>query len=490
MLKEISMASSLPKILEYFNKINAIPRCSTKEARLAAWLNDWALERRLAVRRDSAGNLVIYVPASKGYESCPAVILQGHMDMVCEKTPASLHNFDVDPIISQRDGHWLTAEGTTLGADNGIAIAYALALAEKGHLSHPPLELLFTVDEESGLNGAMTLDTRMISGRTFINLDSEKEGVFTIGCAGGKDFELTLNFEQFSLPDHWKVMRLNVGGLMGGHSGIDIHHPRGNANKIMARILSVIRQNNTFRLIDLRGGSRHNAIPRDAESVIALENKDFTAISHDLESIAAAIREEYQEHEPNIRISGLPVENTGKNNERKALSRADTDRVIDMVLALPHGVAGLSSSLAGTVETSSNLATVRYADGKLAILNSQRSAMMPKLDEISRRVLAVSRLVGADHRTTACYPAWAPDPESLLLERSIKVYQDLFHKSPVVQVIHAGLECAIIGAKIDNMDMISLGPTIENPHSPSERLYLPSVENIWTFLVALLEDMK
>lgn len=484
------MTFNIQTVIDYFNKINSIPRCSTNEDRLAQWLSDWARDRQLQVRRDAAANLVVSVPASKGYETSPTVILQGHMDMVCEKTPESPHNFDEDPIISKQDGDWLIAEGTTLGADNGIAIAYALALAEDQNLSHPPLELLFTVDEESGLNGAKDLDTNMVSGRILINLDSEDEGVFTVGCAGGQDFELETMLELSDLPSQWPTLRLTIGGLRGGHSGIDIHQPRGNANKILAQLLFTLRQKVDFRLIDIRGGSRHNAIPRDAEASIGIESGNIDAVIRCLEPIMEVIREECRELEPEVLISYRMIDHNGRNNDGHALSQADTDRVIDLMLALPHGVAGMSAAFDGTVETSSNLATVRFSNGKLTILNSQRSTLMPKLEEICRRVLAISRLAGAGHRSTAHYPPWTPDPDSAILKRSQNVYRDLFNKPPIVQVIHAGLECAIIGDYIKGMDMISFGPTIENPHSPSERLYLPSVEKVWRFLVALLEDMK
>jgi dipeptidase D len=243
-------------------------------------------------------------------------------------------------------------------------------------------------------------------------------------------------------------------------------------------------------LIDIHGGSRHNAIPRDAEASIGIESGNIDATTRDLEPIIEAIREEYRALEPNLLISYTTIKNNDNNNDRVVLSKADTDRVIDLMLALPHGVAGMSASFDGTVETSSNLATVNFSNGKLTILNSQRGTLMPKLEEICRRVLAISRLAGTGHRTTAYYPPWTPDPDSAILKQSQNVYHDLFNTPPIVQVIHAGLECAIIGDNIKSMDMISFGPTIENPHSPSERLYLPSVEKVGTFLVALLEDMK
>jgi dipeptidase D len=480
------MMSESTRAIEYFNNINMFPRCSHNEAKLAQWLWDWAEQRHFSVRKDAVGNLVIRIPASGGYEEAATVILQGHMDMVCEKTPQSDHDFTVDPIIPKVQGDWLTAEGTTLGADNGIAIAYALALAENPHLAHPPLELLFTVDEESGLNGAKGLDASLLSGKILINLDSEDEGIFTIGCAGGQDYELTLNHSLLPLPSHWVSFHLIIGGLRGGHSGIDIHQPRGNANKLLAHFLAALR--NVFRLslIDIKGGSRHNAIPRDAEAWFVVDSQTVGAAEDILTSVANAVSKDFAANEPDLKISWESADPVS----HQAISPADSTRMVDLLLALPHGVAGLSQAFGSMVETSCNLATVRCKDGQLTVLSSQRSSVMSHLDEINQRVLAVARLVGAAARGTTGYPPWTPNPGSLLLARSQKVYRTLFGKDPIVQSIHAGLECAIIGDRVAGMDMISFGPTIENPHSPFERLYLPSVEKVWRFLVALLKDMR
>ena len=408
------------------------------------------------------------------------------MDMVCEKTPSSNHDFTKDPIIAQRQGDWLIADGTTLGADNGIAIAMAMALVDDSDIRHPPLELLFTVDEESGLNGAKGLDPGMVHGRIMINLDSEDEGVFTVGCAGGHDLELMWRPEITAIPDHWVALRLDLGGLKGGHSGIDIHRNRGNANKLLARALDELRRTKAFRLVSIDGGSRHNAIPRDAAAVIVLDSQDETALQREFSKVAQKLRETEMAAEPGVTLTLTPGEAL---DSIVALTAADTERLIDLLLALPHGVISVSRAFAGEIQTSCNLATVRLVEGKVCILSSQRSSTRAGLEAVTRQVLAVAGLVGAENRSTTAYPPWMPDAASPLLSRAQRVYRRLFGKDPVVQVIHAGLECAIIGDVAPGMDMISLGPTIENPHSPSERLNLPSVDKVWSFLVALLEDM-
>ena len=480
------MSPSTYKILDYFNKINAIPRCSNNEAGLARWLRDWAGQHRLATRTDSAGNIAITVPATPGYETSSGVVLQGHMDMVCEKTPDSMHDFSKDPIRSVVDGDWLKAEGTTLGADNGIAIAYALALAEDEHAAHPLVELLFTIDEESGLNGAKMLGTDLIQSKVLINLDSEDEGVFTIGCAGGTDIEITLSLSPLPLPADWQILEIRIGGFMGGHSGIDIHKQRGNANKILARTLTALRRSFPIRLARIKGGSRHNAIPRDAVALVACEPSDVAAAETIIAGLQTIVRQEYTtvESDPFIAAERL------QSGPDTALSADDSDRVVRLLSVLPHGVAGMSTAFADTVETSSNLATVTLDTGIVTILNSQRSACVTRLDDINAAVFAAAGLVGAETRKTNSYPPWSPDTHSQLLASSREVYHRLFDIDPVIQVIHAGLECAIIGNLYDGMDMISVGPTIRNPHSPSECLYIPSVEKVWTFLVALLKSMK
>lgn len=482
------MIGSTDRILEHFEQINAFPRCSKNEARLCQWLQQWAQDRHLAYRCDAAGNLVVRVPASPGYDGAPIVVLQGHLDMVCEKTPESQHDFTKDPIVSRREGEWLTADGTTLGADNGIAVAYMLALAEASDVDHPDLELLFTVDEETGLNGAKSLLPDFIQGRLLINLDSEDEGIFTIGCAGGVDTHLILDGELAAIPDDSAVYKIVVGGLKGGHSGIDIHKHRGNANKILARTLALIRSQSAMGLVMMSGGSRKNAIPRDAQALVWVESAREAQIDQALRQMEAIIRSELASAGETFFIESYPVD--APAGGRQALSQRDTDRALQVLLALPDEVARMSANMDGLVETSSNLATLEMVGGKLCIVSSQRSSIMSRLDEITATIHSIGRLAGAHMQDKEAYPAWQPAMDSELLKSCKSVYQRLYNCDPVIQVIHAGLECAIIGGIYPNMDMISLGPTLRNAHSPDERLHIPSITRVWDFLVQLLACIK
>jgi dipeptidase D len=473
-------------ILDRFEQVNAIPRCSTNEAELCQWLVSWAEHRNLAHECDQGGNLKVWLPASKGYESAPIVVLQAHMDMVCEKTPDSPHNFDKDPIVSHREGEWLTATDTTLGADNGIAIAYMLALAEHEGLEHPPIELLFTVDEETGLNGAKKLNPDFLKGRVLINLDSEDEGIFTVGCAGGIDTTITLPCEGERVPSNANCFhRVVVGGLKGGHSGIDIHKHRGNANRILARTLEQIQNAAPLKLISIQGGTLKNAIPRDAEALIWSEPVKGVDLVQTVTQIEQTLKKEYAISDNALFVK---LENVSDiKSDEKALTQKATDHIIQILLALPNGVSHMSPEMEGMVETSSNLATVSLTDEKLTILSSQRSASVSRLNEITAAVTSVAKLAGATAKNHDAYPPWQPMMDSRLLRRSKVTYQELYNQKPVIQVIHAGLECAVIGDLYPAMDMISFGPTIRNPHSPDERILVPTIKKVWDLLVALLK---
>jgi dipeptidase D len=479
------MKDPTERILSCFEALNEIPRCSKHESRLAQWLIHWAQKRNHVYQNDAIGNLVIRIPA-RGNSDGPTVVLQGHMDMVCERTPESGHDFSKDPIRSIRREDWLTADGTTLGADNGIAIAIALVMAEDTALVHPPLELLFTVDEESGLSGAQKMDPGLISGKILINLDSEDEGCFTIGCSGGIDTQISTDFQPQALIPPYSLARLVVGGLRGGHSGVDINKHRGNANRILGRILAAIRKEATFRLVSFTGGSQHNAIPRDADTMIAYHPENSAIINEACNRAKQLIKQEVAAEEKNFNLTFTEL----VAQEQTALAAEDTDRMIWLILALPNGVARMSAEMKDTVETSSNLATVALHEGKLRILCSHRSAISSRLDEITATTHAVADLAGFQAENISSYPAWPPHDDSLILKRSLKVYHKLFAEKAKIQVMHAGLECAILGSLCSDMDMISLGPTIRYPHSPEERLYIPSLERVWRFLTALLEDLS
>jgi len=483
------------KILERFERISSVPRGTKREQKISEWLQAWAKERSFSSKTDSAGNLVIYVPASAGMENTPTIILQGHMDMVCEKTPDSPHDFTRDPILMIRDGDWLHADRTTLGADNGIAIAIALALAEDKSTLHPPLELLFTVEEEIGIGGAGGLDPSLLSGKTMINLDTEDEGSFIVGCAGGKTTFITLPIaKKEPLPSGFVVLRLSIGGLQGGHSGVDIHKHRANANKILARALDRIVQNVPIRLIALKGGTARNAIAREAEVIFSCPKESSDPCRERLAVFEKEVRAEYAKSDAGLTLSlksavGAAL-SVSKGEKETALNPSDSMKVIRLLMALPHGVIYMSASVEGFVETSTNLAVLDMQEDGLHITTLQRGNVMSRLDEIDQRLEAIAHLAGAEIKFTEGYPAWQPNMDSPLLKKSVKVYESLFKQKPAVGIIHAGLECGVIGDRCGGLDMISFGPTIENAHSPDEKLYIPSVERVWNLLHILLRSFS
>ncbi len=478
------MPTPTDTVIDIFRQINAIPRCSKNEAAIGRWLGDWADRRGLDKTFDDAGNLVIRVPASKGFEQAPVIVLQGHTDMVCEKTPEADHDFARDPIKVIRDGDWLHAEGTTLGADNGIAIALALFVAAEETIVHPPLELLFTVDEESGLIGANRLDPALISGKVLINVDSEDDHIFTIGCAGGEETRIRLALEYESTPEGLQFHKVLVGGLRGGHSGVDIHKPRANANRILGRVLNTLAADAGLRLASLAGGSAHNAIPRDAQALVGVPAGGVAALQAAIEHIQTVLAAEHETTEPQLDLRSEPM--TVDQTPTRVIAPASAVRAIALLNALPHGVQGMSAQESGLVETSCNLAILKIENDQLDITSSQRSLTMTRLEELTARVKAVAFLAGAEATRLNHHPSWPPDPDSALLRRCQEIYTRQFGEAPVVEVIHAGLECGLIGAKVPGMEMISIGPTLRNPHSPDEKLFIPSIGKIVRLLEAIL----
>ena len=482
------MTEKTPEILNFFKEISAIPRCSKNEQNISRWLRQWAEARSLEVQNDKAGNIKINIGASLGYESAPTVVFQGHMDMVCEKSPDSNHDFSKDPIRLIYDGDWLHADKTTLGADNGIAMAIGMALASDPGLEHPPLELLFTVNEETGLNGAKQLEPGFIEGRILLNVDSETEGVFTVGCAGGRDTIITHRPNVDQMPKNMELFKLTVQGLNGGHSGVDIHRQRANANKILARALNQLNASCQIQLATFQGGTAHNAIPRDAVATLACRPQQITALQQIVSEFKQTVQREYALTEKNMALSLAQINKS--TTDQLVLPASDTADVIHLLLALPHGVRDMSLSFKDLVETSCNLANVELHDSTLQILTSQRSSVASKLEDMAATVRAVASLLGAETRAENEYPPWQPNLDSALLQRCKDIYQRLFGQNPQIEAIHAGLECAVIGSKYEGMDMVSFGSTLENPHSPKERLFIPSIERVWSFLVALLKSFK
>lgn len=482
------MDNATRTVIDVFEQINRIPRCSKQEQQISRWLRQWAEARDLSVKSDPAGNLVVRVPATDGFEQAPVVILQGHMDMVCEKRSDSDHDFSKDPIDMVQDGPWLTARETTLGADNGIALAMALALMDHPEVSHPPLELFFTVDEETGLTGVLKMDPSLLTGKILINLDSEDEGVFVVGCAGGRNTTIHRSLDVQALDGGYEGLGVTARGMKGGHSGLDIAKHRANANKVMARLLSAGVAIAPMRLVDLKGGTGRNVIPRACEALAVCRRDQVDALARKIGSLARIIEQEYRATDPGIKIH---IDKKGLSAVGgRGVTENDTVTVVNLLAALPSGVDEMSEAFPFLVQTSANLSMVEIKNEVLTVTSSQRSSVPSRLDAICQTVEAVGCLAGATVHTGSGYPSWPMNRESPLLKRCTALYRDLFDAAPTVQIIHAGLECGVIGDRCPGMDMISMGPTVENPHSPSERLYLPSVEKVWRLMVALLKSFR
>jgi len=472
-----------PEVLwRHFDELRKIPRCSKHEERARAYVRDVARKLGLPCEEDAAGNVLVRKPASKGLERAPTVVLQGHLDMVCEKNSDVVHDFSKDPIsLEMRDG-WLRAKGTTLGSDNGVGVATALAVLEAKDLAHGPIESLFTVDEETGLTGAFQLKEGWLKGRLMLNLDSEDMGVVTVGCAGGGNTSIALPIASAAVPKGAARARVTVRGLRGGHSGVDIHEYRANAIKLLARVLWYAR-GSKFQLLALSGGDKHNAIPREAWAEVALAKAEVPKLAGVALAQQAAALSEFGTRDPNISIS---VEDLGAA-PAQGLDAPSTAKAVTLLMALPHGAEKFSHDLLDLVETSTNLASARLEGGALVVLHSTRSSIAPALEALRARVEAVALLAGAKAEHGEAYPGWKPDMSSPLLGVTKAVHKGLFGTEPEVEAIHAGLETGIVGVKFPGMDMVSIGPTIKNPHSPDECVDVRTVEQFWGWTVGLLE---
>jgi dipeptidase D len=464
-----------------FADISRIPRCSRQEDAAVKYVLDYAKDLGLQAKSDASGNVVVKKPASKGRERVRSVALQGHLDMVCEKNSDTVHDFSKDPIELVRQGNLLMAKGTTLGADNGVAVAANLAIMEDRSLEHGPLELLFTVDEETGLTGASNLASDFLESRIMLNLDSEEEGVLYVGCSGGKDTlgEWPIQFED--PPDQTSAIQIKVAGLRGGHSGVEIDRGRGNAIKIMNRFLRAFDSMGA-RISSVEGGNKRNAIPRECEAVLMTPRRSFEKAKQVLESLEAVVKSEFSKVEPDLNVRFIEL----GRKKAKVLKKTDQRKMLAVISALPHGVMKMSAELPGLVETSTNLAAIRTTKHAIKIATSQRSSVASELGEIADAVASVFLLGGASVETSDAYPGWKPNMDSPILKVAKSAYRSLYGKDPAVKAIHAGLECGVIGERIPGMDMISFGPTLEGAHSPDEKLYIDTVGKFWSFLLEIL----
>lgn len=482
-----ALADLTPRSLwSHFATLAGIPRPSKQEAAVAEWVAGVAREHGFELKRDAAGNLAVSVPADPGREGAGRVVLQAHLDMVCEKNNDVEHDFENDPIRPRIDGEWVTATGTTLGADNGIGVAAALAAATDPAVQHGPLLLLFTLDEETGLNGARELDPAIVSGEMLLNLDSEEDGALFVGCAGGIDTHLVLEPAPRASADAQKRLRLKVRGLRGGHSGLDILDNRGNALRLAARtLLAALDDGADFGLVALDGGSMHNAIPREADARLVVSADGETRLRATLARMAGEFAVELAGID-----EGLKLELVADDGVEGPLQSVDRDRLLRLLVALPHGVLGMSRDIPGLVETSNNVAVCSGTEsGELRIVTSARSSVMPSLRAVAGAVAAAGRLAGARVESHGGYPGWKPDLDSRALAVVRDVYRELWGAEPRVTAIHAGLECGLLGEKLPGLDMVSFGPEIRGAHSPDERVSIASVGRFWEALVLTLDRL-
>ena len=475
------------QVLEIFSQICQIPRPSKHEERISQWLQDFAREHHIECVADEAMNVILRVPATAGYEDHPTLILQAHMDMVCEKNSDCDHNFMTDPIETYVDGDWLKARGTTLGADNGIGIAMALAAITDPDLQHPAIECLFTVDEETGLTGAMKLQDGYLRGTRLINLDSEDDGQIFIGCAGGIDTLAKMHYTPQNLPapEQWFPVRLSVSGLMGGHSGDDIDKKRANAIKILARFLYLEMEKMPIRLAQFNSGKMHNAIPRDGKFKIAVPTCEKETVRVDWNIFISQVEEEYH-------VTDSALEASMQSTEaEKVLPKSMSDNFIRAMQAVDNGVFAIcqDEALGGMVETSSNIASIVTEENCIKAVSSQRSNVMSNLDNMCNTIKALFELAGASVEQNDGYPAWKMNPNSQLTKTVVDTYKRLFGKDPIVRGIHAGLECGLFSERYPNLDMVSFGPTLRFVHTPEERIHIPTVQMVWDHLLAVLKEV-
>ena len=471
-------------VFHYFAEICKVPRPSKKEEKIIAYLQNFAKEQGLESKTDEAGNILIKKPATPGKENLKTVILQSHIDMVCEKNSDSTHDFLNDPIETYIDGEWLKAKGTTLGADNGIGMAAQLAVLAANDIEHGPIECLFTVDEETGLTGAFALKEGFMDGDILINLDSEDEGELFIGCAGGANTTAEFAYEEINAPQDYFFFNVAIKGLTGGHSGDDINKNRANANKLLNRFLSQLAEKYDLYLCEIDGGNLHNAIPREARALCAVPMKHKEDVRIDMNIYTAEIENEFSVTEPNLR-----TELGSESPCAKAIDRDTVARLLKTIYAVHHGVYAWSQDMPGLVETSSNLASIKMVDGKIKIVTSQRSSILSSRKDMSEVVRSAFLLGGAEVTTGDGYPGWKPNPASPILKVAIESYKRLFGVEPKVKAIHAGLECGLFLEKYPHLDMFSTGPTLRGVHSPDERMHIPAVDKFWQHLLDVLVNV-
>lgn len=470
-------------VWENFYKLTQVPRPSKKEEKIQAFMLNFGKSLGLVTEKDSVGNVLIRKPATPGMENRKGIILQGHLDMVPQKNSGTTHDFEKDPIDAWIDGEWVRARGTTLGADNGIGVASAMAVLAAKDLVHGPIEAIFTCDEETGMTGALGLQPKWLKGDILLNMDSEEEGELYVGCAGGINANIEFEYDEVIVPDGVTPLKLVISGLKGGHSGLDINLGRGNANKLIIRFLKYATRELDVRLADINGGGMRNAIPREAFAIVLVPDENSEQLKKAVKHYESIYKFELGAVEPTLSFT---LEETEK--PKSLIEERVQDDLIDSVYGCPNGVIRMSDGMAGMVETSTNLSTIKSQKGVIFVKCLLRSSVESAKDDLVEQVDSVFALGGAMVSFDGGYPGWKPNMESQILKQMKEIYLSKFGKTPAVLGIHAGLECGILGAVYPNWDMISFGPTMRSPHSPDERVNIPSVQKFWDFLVEVLKN--
>ncbi|MBW7888200.1 MAG: aminoacyl-histidine dipeptidase [Bacteroidetes bacterium] len=472
-------------VWKYFAEISKVPRPSKHEKQISDYVMETAKKLGLEAKRDKILNVVVKKKASPGKENVPMLCLQGHLDMVPEKNKEKAHDFLKDPIELVREGNFLRANGTTLGADNGIAVATNLAIMEDNSLVHGPLEFLFTVDEETGLTGANNLKPGFLESKTLMNLDSEEEGSLYVGCSGGRNTHGTWTVTAENASKNSSAIKIIVKGLKGGHSGLEIDKGRGNSIKILNRVLLALEKVNA-RLSHIEGGNKSNAIPREAEAIVFAAKKDVSKAKKIVEQWNQLIKAELSSVEPDLQIVTEDI----VVKKAKVLKKPLQASLLRAISALPHGVLKMSADIPGLVETSTNVAIITTQKNKIEIITSQRSSVASEIEEALQTMNSIFTLGGAKVKHTEGYPGWKPNLNSKILATAKQSYRKLYGKDPEVKAIHAGLECGIIGEKYPGMDMVSFGPTLEGVHSPDEKIHIDTVEKYWNLVLEILKNVN
>jgi len=474
-----------PKIVwDIFDNITKYPRPSKKEEKIIAYIEDFANNLGLKIKKDEIGNLTIKKPATAGMENKKSICIQAHVDMVCEKNRDVEFDFDNDSIQTYIDGDWVKAKGTTLGADNGMGLAMGMAVLASNDLKHPEFELLCTIDEETGLTGAIQLGTDLLTSDLLINLDTEEDGHFTIGCAGGINTNIKYDYDKILVNGNYICYEIGLKGLMGGHSGIEINDGRSNSISLLSRMLVELSNVLEFKLNSVEGGNKHNAIPREAFATIAINENDSDKLNAFLVKFESVVKEEIITKEVNFEIISSKIE-TFKFYMTDDLKT----RLINALFSCPTGVIRMNPDINTLVQTSLNLAVITTTEDSINILTSQRSLRESEKFSITDRINSLFELSGADVKNSDGYPAWQPNVNSELVKSSISIYEKLYGKKPIVETIHAGLECGLVGEKYPKMDMISFGPTLKEVHTPNEKIQISTVATCWEYLVKLLENL-